>query len=203
MVVEAQRWDRQYEDHDPPTFEDPSARVAEEILHLTAGRALDLAAGRGRHAIPLAELGWTVTAVDFSRVAVRQGEQLATQRGVTIDWVHADVTRWDAPALAFDLVLVAYLQIATTELAGVLARGAAAVAPGGRLVAVGYDVGTGSSRQAGPSDPTYRYSVPVVTAAVQPLGVARCEAVERTIERPDGERITAVETVVRALRPVA
>lgn len=90
MVVDAQRWDRRYAEHDPPTFEDPSRRVAEEILHLSPGRALDLAGGRGRHTIPLAERGWDVTAVDFSQQALRQGRKLAAQRSVTVRWAHAE-----------------------------------------------------------------------------------------------------------------
>lgn len=200
MVVDAQRWDRQYAEHDPPSFEDPSRRVAEEILHLPPGRALDLAGGRGRHAIPLAERGWDVTAVDFSQQALRQGGQLAAQRGVTVGWVHADLESWDPPGLAFDLVLIAYLQVDTAVLAAVLSRAAGAVAPGGRLVAVGYGQDASEPTQAGPRDPSRRYDLAVATAAVGPLVVERAELVERTIERAEGNRV-AVEAVVRAVRP--
>lgn len=201
MAVDAKRWDRQYADHDPPTFEDPSPRVAEEVLHLPPATALDVAGGRGRHAIPLAARGWDVTAVDFSGMALRQGRQLAAERGVSVRWVQADVEAWQPPLRAFALVLVAYLQVENTVLAGVLARAAAAVASGGRLVAVGYDLANRGRDQAGPPEPSRLYSVPVVTGAVHGLVVARAEQVERTVRRSNGDTVTVVDTVVRAVRP--
>ena len=201
MAVDAKRWDRQYADHDPPTFEDPSPRVAEGVLHLPPATALDVAGGRGRHAIPLAARGWDVTAVDFSGMALRQGRQLAAERGVSVRWVQADVEASQPPLRAFALVLVAYLQVEDTVLAGVLARAAAAVASGGRLVAVGYDLANRGRDQAGPPEPSRLYSVPVVTGAVHGLVVARAEQVERTVRRSNGDTVTVVDTVVRAVRP--
>lgn len=201
MAVDAKRWDRQYADHDPPTFEDPSPRVAEEVLHLPPATALDVAAGRGRHAIPVAERGWDVTAVDFSGMALRQGRQLAAECGVSVRWVQADVEAWQPPLRAFALVLVAYLQVEGTVLAGVPARAAAAVASSGRLVAVGYDLANHGRDQAGPAEPSRLYSVPAVTGAVHGLVVARAEQVERTVRRRSGDTVTVVDTVVRAVRP--
>lgn len=55
------------------------------------GRALDLACGPGRHAIYLGRLGWEVTAVDASPVALRLLRQNA--RGLSIDVHRADLER--------------------------------------------------------------------------------------------------------------
>ena len=44
------------------------------------GRALDVAAGEGRNALWLVERGWTVTAADFSPVAVSRIRDVATER---------------------------------------------------------------------------------------------------------------------------
>ena len=60
----------------------PNQFAAAKIASLTPGRALDLAAGEGRNSVWLAERGWSVTAVDFSRVGLREGAQAerATRR---------------------------------------------------------------------------------------------------------------------------
>ncbi len=62
-------WDQHYTDSDNfDTAADPLLIQAAEML--PPGRALDLASGPGRHALYLAMLGWRVTAVDSSAVAI-------------------------------------------------------------------------------------------------------------------------------------
>jgi SAM-dependent methyltransferase len=48
----------------------PSVELTEVLERESAGRALDLACGSGRHAAWLAERGWDVTAVDQNEVAI-------------------------------------------------------------------------------------------------------------------------------------
>lgn len=48
-------------------------------------RALDVAAGAGRNATALAEAGFAVTAIDFSRSGLDRAAALAAERGVSID----------------------------------------------------------------------------------------------------------------------
>jgi SAM-dependent methyltransferase len=110
--VDAQAWDERYAAAELVWSAEPNLFVAAELADLAPGRALDLAAGEGRNAIWLARRGWTVTAADFSQVALDKGEQLAGD--TTVRWVRADATRWDEPA-AYDLVVVAYLQLAAAE----------------------------------------------------------------------------------------
>ena len=50
----------------------PNVWVRELCTPMTAGRALDVAAGEGRNALWLVEQGWTVVAADFSPVAVER-----------------------------------------------------------------------------------------------------------------------------------
>src|ERR1700736_771630 len=68
-------WDRKYEEGLPsltkpdPFFISAYERLVDQSFP-NAGRALDLAAGLGRHARWLAERGWQVSAVDISEVAL-------------------------------------------------------------------------------------------------------------------------------------
>jgi tellurite methyltransferase len=73
----------------------------------TRGRAVDLACGPGRHALFLAERGWSVTGIDNSAVALEMLASEATARGLHIDVVKADLESPDfqmQPA-GIDLVL--------------------------------------------------------------------------------------------------
>lgn len=71
-----------------------------------AGKALDLAAGTGRHTLYLAERGWEVTAVDFSEVAM---DQLSTAaQGLKVQTICADLAEFVIPEEKFDLIILYY-----------------------------------------------------------------------------------------------
>ncbi len=66
----------------------PEPLLVSTVDELSPGRALDLACGTGRHALYLARLGWSVTAVDGSRIALARLRREAARLGLEID-VHA------------------------------------------------------------------------------------------------------------------
>ena len=89
---------RAFEDFIAPVFPKP-------------GRALDLAGGVGRHAIYLAERGWSVTLMDISDTGLAEARRLAEQRKLRITFQQRDLTEGQLPDSAFDLILVFfYLQ---------------------------------------------------------------------------------------------
>ena len=56
-----------------------------------------------------------------------------------MNWVQADLLDWQPEPDGYDLVLIAYLHLPSAELTRVFRAAAAAVAPGGTLLAVGHD----------------------------------------------------------------
>ena len=117
-------------------------QLVAEAAALTPGTALDVGCGEGADVLWLADLGWRVTAVDFSTVALDRGAERARERGVgdRIDWVHADVRTW-GPDGQFDLVSAQYMHLPAADREPLFDRLAAAVAPGGTLLLVGHMVG--------------------------------------------------------------
>ena len=101
------RWDRQYLGSDGR--EEPAAFLKEilEAGHweIAPGRALDIACGTGRNALFLAEKGFTVTAVDISRVGLELGARRAKERSFLISWQQADLESFQLPHAAFDLIV--------------------------------------------------------------------------------------------------
>jgi SAM-dependent methyltransferase len=71
----------------------------------TRGRALDVGCGTGTNAIFLAQHGFEVVAVDFSRAAIARARAKARRARVAIDFYVADVTRLDFLHTPFDFVL--------------------------------------------------------------------------------------------------
>jgi SAM-dependent methyltransferase len=196
-------WDARYAAADLVWSAEPNRFVEAETEALPPGRALELAAGEGRNAIWLAENGWKVTAVDFSRVALQKAAQLAAARGVTLALSEADVTL-DRPAhAAFDLVLVAYLQTPANDRAGWLGHAVHALAPGATLLIVGHDRSNLAHGYGGPQDAAVLTTPDelVTDLAAAGLEIEKAELVERVVETPDGPR-TAIDHLVRARAPV-
>jgi SAM-dependent methyltransferase len=76
----------------------------------TLTRAIDLGCGAGGVSIELAEAGFEVTGVDFSKVALRKARAAAAQRGLGPDrvrFVAGDLTSGHVPGVAgpFDLLV--------------------------------------------------------------------------------------------------
>ena len=193
-------WDERYAGPELVWGAGPNCFVATELAGLGPGRALDLGTGEGRNAIWLAERGWQVTGVDFSAVGLGRAEVLARQRGVGVDWVQADLLSYAPAPGGYDLVLIAYIQLPPAELAHLVRAAAAAVAPGGTLLAVGHDAGNLTRGWGGPQYPDVLWTPEAVAAGLDGLTVHRAEQVERHVQTADGERV-AIDTLVRAERP--
>lgn len=198
--MESQDWDERYAGPELVWGVGPNQFVVEQLAGVTPGRALDLATGEGRNAIWLASQGWKVTGVDFSAVGLDRAAQLARDRGVDIEWVRADLLEYQPPAGEFDLIVIAYLQLAEAMLGPVLRRAASAVAPGGRLLFVGHDKENLTRGTGGPQSSEVLHSADHVVHALDGLTIESAGQRTRLVAGSDGER-TAIDTLVLAVRP--
>ena len=194
-------WDERYAGPELIWGSGPNRFVAEELAALPPGRAIDLGTGEGRNAIWLAERGFTVTGVDFSRVGLARAAGLAAGRGVSVDWVHADLLDYQPTPGRYDLVLIAYIQLPADRLTALAQTAASALAPGGTLLAIGHDRDNLARGHGGPQDLSVLWTPQAVTAGLDGLTVQQAGQVTRTVATPDGDR-TAIDTLVRAVRPV-
>ena len=183
--MSAERWDARYAERG--WLREPSSTVVDAVGGLPAGRAVDLAAGPGRHARWLASRGWSVTAVDFSAVGIGQG-RAADPEG-RVEWVVADAGHWSPPG-PVDLVLAAYVQLGVA----VLQRAAGWLAPGGRLVVVGHALRNLVDGVHGPKDPAHLQTEDVLRAGAAGLVVERLEEVLRP---DDGGTVVELLLVAR------
>jgi SAM-dependent methyltransferase len=190
-------WDERHAARDPIESHAPDPTLVEVIARLAPGRALDLATGDGRNAIRLAQDGWSVTAVDFSTVALERAGRSAAAAGVEVTWVPADLLAWRPPRRSFDLVAIVYLHLPVHERRGIYAAAADAVAPGGRLLVIGHDRSNLLEGSGGPQDPDVLFTADEVAADLAGFEVERAERVIH--DAADGRR--TIDCVVVARRP--
>ncbi|MER6997982.1 class I SAM-dependent methyltransferase [Streptomyces sp. NPDC000410] len=125
-------------------FSDQRFAQAEELLDTSAlfafprgARVLDLACGPGVFTVPLARRGYEVTGVDRSPAMLDRARKLSADRGVTADYVRADMREYANPA-AFDVVLSMFTSFGYFEdpadNARVLRTVHNSLAPGGTLL---------------------------------------------------------------------
>jgi len=200
--MDSRAWDRRYGEGELLWGSRPNRFLEEEAAGLSPGRALDLACGQGRNAVWLAESGWEVTGVDFSAVAVEQARGVAQKRGVSVEWVVADLLDYRPEPQAYDLVLVFYLQVSREERARIVRAAAEGVQVGGTFLLVGHDAKNIEHGHGGPQDPERLYTPEEVTSDLSGTGlqVERAETVRRGVDTPEGERV-ALDSLVRARRP--
>jgi len=192
-------WNERYAPKELLWTAEPNRLLAAEVGGLAPGRALDLACGEGRNAVWLAERGWRVTGVDFSKVALEKAARLAERRGVEVEWITADVLDHEPGEHAFDLVLVCYLQLPGHELTRAVRSAATAVAAGGTLVVLGHDSANLTDGHGGPKDPAVLFTPEDVTSSIDDLVVERAETVRRTVALDEGVAV-AIDAFVRARR---
>jgi SAM-dependent methyltransferase len=132
------RWDRQ---HAAGHGSDHASGFLKEILlsdswPIPRGRALDIATGKGRNAIFLAEQGFDVVAIDVSPVALDEARQRAAGKSLSISWQQADLERIELPEATYDLVVdFNYLQ------RSLIPQIKAALKPGGHAIFETYLIG--------------------------------------------------------------
>ena len=192
-------WDRRYDDVENLWATKPNRFLVAEVSELTAGRALDVACGEGQNAIWLASVGWDVTGVDFSEVAIGKANARAARDGIDAVFVCADLVEYEPARAAYDLVLVMYLHISSAQRRAVHEKAAAAVAPGGTFVLLGHDLANLTDGVGGPKDPDLLYTAAEIAAELPGLELEKATTVLRDV---DGEEHDAIDTLVRAQRPL-
>lgn len=72
---------------------------------LHPGRALDIATGKGRNALFLAEKGFRVEAIDASETALQEAQKRADEKGLRVAFRQADVTTVEFSDTTYDMIL--------------------------------------------------------------------------------------------------
>ncbi|BBY16864.1 class I SAM-dependent methyltransferase [Mycolicibacterium litorale] len=150
-----QEWDERYSGAEQLFSGRPNTVLVAEVSGLTPGRALDVGCGEGADAVWLATMGWTVTGLDVSQVALDRAASRAKNAGVEVNWLRADLVEASLPVGGFDLVSAQYPALRSSENRDAERALVTAVAPGGVLLVVhhaGFDGEAAKARGFDPAD---------------------------------------------------
>lgn len=204
--MDAAGWDERYRSSSALWSGEPNSRLVEEASGLPPGRALDAGCGEGADAIWLAQRGWCVTAVDFSRVALERAQAAAAHAAgdlaQRIDWLHADLTVWLPPQGQYDLVSAHFIGLEKERRAALFARLAGAVAPGGALLLVGHHPSDLTTTVRRPPRPEVFFTANQAAQALDPQEweIVVCADKPRNATDPAGRMVTIHDAVVHARR---
>jgi len=175
-------WDERFREGEYPQDPDPSPVLQRYIEDIPDGRALDIATGTGRNAVFLADAGYTVDAVDQSRVGLDITHERARERGVgdRLNPIHADADSYTFPTDRYELITISFYRIVDR-----FPDIKEALVPGGYLF-VQHHLRSTESTPSGPSDDRYRFGANELLHACLDLTVLYYDEV--THERSDDKR---------------
>lgn len=173
----SKRWDERYGASPHVWRAEADETLREVVATMDPGRAVDLGAGEGRNALWLAEQGWSVTAVDSSRIGLDRLEDEAVERHVEVQTIVQDLTEFlqdaSSDGTTFDLIVVAYIHAEEPIRDAMFARAVDVLAPGGILFIVGHH--KSSLGISGPPVLELLYDEDDLRGAIDDLEVVRLE----------------------------
>lgn len=162
-------------------------------------RILMLAEGEGRNGVFLAKHGHDVTCVDLSAVGLQKAQDLASQHGVSIQTVVADLGIYDFGIERWDCIVGIHCHLPPTVRERVLAAIPPSLKPGGTVLFETYTPAQLEYKTGGPPNADWMYSADIFAATFEggPLHIERNEELIRTVM--EGEYHSGQAAVVQFL----
>lgn len=147
----------------------------------TSENVLCLAEGEGRNAVWIAGQGARVTALDYSEAGLEKARLLASEYGVQIQTVHADLNTYEIEPSAWDTIVCIFGHfepVLRNRVLDIIHKG---VKPGGRVLMEVYSKDQLNFKTGGPADPAMLYTLEILEQAFSGYRAAGIVSVERYI----------------------
>ena len=191
-------WDEKYSNSQFIYGTSPNDFLRENVHHFVpGGKILCIAEGEGRNAVWLAELGFNVTAVDASKIGLEKGRALARSRGVKVEWIHADLKRYDPGKQIWDGVVAMFAHLPPDLRSCVHADCVESLKIGGVLLLEAYTPEQLNFKTGGPSNIDWLMTPEILRQELHGLTFERLQKTEREIIEGIGH--TGLGSVVQVI----
>jgi len=174
-------WDQRFSEPGFAYGIEPNDFLRSVADRLPRGPVLCIGEGEGRNAVHLAGLGHDVTAVDTSSVGLAKAEQLADDRGVSLNTVHADLADFDLGKDAWAAIVEVFCHLPPPLRGKVHRAVAGALRPGGTFVLEAYTPAQLEHRTGGPPVRELLYELDAVRADLDGLRLEQAEELVREV----------------------
>lgn len=181
-------WDERYDRSDYLFGKEPAAFLRDHADKLGPGmRVLAVADGEGRNSVFMAERGLDVVAMDGSAVALRKARLLADERGVAVEFRHADILAWDWEPDSYDAVVAIFIQfVGPAERQAIFEGMIRTLRPGGILLLHGYRPEQVACGTGGPPNEANMYTEDMLREAFAGMKIIRFASYDREIDEGAG-----------------
>ena len=190
-------WDERYSEPGFAYGTAPNEFLLSVVGRIPKGKILSLAEGEGRNAVYLASLGYEVTGVDGSAVGLGKAVELATQRGVTITTVHADLATFTIEPAQWDGIIACYCHLPSAIRIPLHQAAVKGLKPGGVFVLEAFSKEQLAYGTGGPQSLDMLMSLDELKRELAGLDFIHAVQVEREVL--EGARHTGMASVVQVL----
>ncbi|QSQ14128.1 SAM-dependent methyltransferase [Myxococcus landrumensis] len=195
-------WNERYSEAFASYGTEPNDFLREVAARIPDGPVLCLAEGEGRNAVFLAKRGHAVTAVDLSEVGLANAAKLASERGVALTTVLADLGTYDPGEARWAGIVSIWAHVPPDVRARLHAACVRALRPGGAFVLEAY-----TPRQlerpgkGGPSAASLLMTPGSLREELSGLRIERCVEVDRDVSEGRFHQGPSTTVQVLAFKP--
>jgi SAM-dependent methyltransferase len=192
-------WDARFSEPGYAYGKEANCFLAEVADRIPSGPVLSLGEGEGRNAVFLAGLGHAVTAVDASAVGLAKARVLASERGVRITTVMADLADFRIEAGAWSGIVSVFAHLPPPLRERVHRASAAGLRPGGAFVLEAYTPAQLAFGTGGPREPSLLVMLASLRGELRGLEFEIGREIERDVTegKYHGGRAAVVQVLAR------
>jgi SAM-dependent methyltransferase len=148
------KWDERYDGKDYYYGTEANSFLIENSSVFSKGsRILCLAEGEGRNAVYLAQLGFEVTAVDYSQVGIEKIKALAIKNNVQVHTICADLNDFEIEPLKWEGIISIWCHLPSALRSQIHQQVILGLKPGGYFLLEAYTPEQLKFKTGGPQDP--------------------------------------------------
>jgi SAM-dependent methyltransferase len=190
-------WDERYSEPGFAYGTAPNEFLASVVDKIPQGKILSLAEGEGRNAVYLASLGYEVTGVDGSEVGLRKAVELATEHGVTITTIHADLSKFEIEPEQWDGIIACYCHLPSAIRIPLHHAAVWGLKPGGVFVLEAFSKEQLAYGTGGPQSLDMLMSLDELKQELAGLELVHAVQIERDVR--EGNKHTGLASVIQIL----